>query len=133
MALYKAREYKIKQREDASEPELGSLEAFLNPPPHTEAVELDKTELDEAVDSQWELTSGESSSIVSSPRDSPGTNCNNAGLERGKWRRLKKELCPQLTGYKYGKYNGYDTRRLRSEEESLSRKRKTQLLLIKAG
>ncbi|EEQ98377.1 hypothetical protein Pmar_PMAR013726 [Perkinsus marinus ATCC 50983] len=58
MALYKAREYKIKQREDASEPELGSLEAFLNPPPHTEAVELDKTELDEAVDSQWELTSG---------------------------------------------------------------------------
>ncbi|KAF4756782.1 hypothetical protein FOZ63_019295, partial [Perkinsus olseni] len=112
----------------------GTPVASLALPPPIRADALDKAEAREAFveltrSPRWELASRESSRVARTPERPTNVEEDGERWRNYKWHHLKREKCPQLAGYKYGKYQSCGER----EEATMSRKRETQALLVKAG
>ncbi|KAF4673836.1 Meiotic nuclear division protein 1 [Perkinsus olseni] len=112
----------------------GTPGASLARPPLIRTDALDKDEAREAVaeltrSPRWELASRESSRVARTPERPTKIEEDGERWRNYKWHLLKREKCPQLAGYKYGKYQSCGER----EEATMSRKRETQALLVKAG
>ncbi|KAF4723565.1 hypothetical protein FOZ62_004010, partial [Perkinsus olseni] len=113
----------------------GTLGASLARPLLIRADALDKAEAREAIaeltrSPRWELASRESSRVAQTPERPTKVDKDGERWRNYKWHHLKREKCPQLAGYKYGKYLSCGER---EEATTMLRKRETQALLVKAG